>query len=147
MEPQDGGFRDPRPAADLRDRAGQQRDDAADARDEVSGTRDEAAATRDRAARARDVTAGHDADGVLDRFGRLRGRIVERLRRIEDDDVDPAQWRGLDVGTLARLRTEAAGRRRGVAQDRLDLEALMDELVGVLTRGRGDRDSGAGDRQ
>jgi hypothetical protein len=132
--------------AERRDVAAADRDDDAEERDRRSARRDRTAQTRDEYAEDRDVAAGTRRSELGDRLWNLRRQIVERLRRIENTDFDPAAWQNLTPAALTQLRDHAAEQRRLAAVDRGEIQSLIDEILTEVGHGRDERRAAAADR-
>jgi hypothetical protein len=139
--------------ADGRDDRATDRDDTADRRDEAARDRDDAAQQRDIDAEKRFATAQVDAEDLADRLQGLSLQILQRLARIEDSALEPADWSDLPPTALARLDALVAEQRALARLDRQALHALLDDLhdaVGELQRDHQamsrDRRASGGDR-
>jgi hypothetical protein len=146
---------------DSRDERAADRDDAADRRDDITSARDDAADQRDIDADQRDENARVAADDLDDRVQRVSLQILDRLARIENTNLDQADWLDLTPAAFARLEAYAAEQRRLAGLDRAAVYTLLDDLhdaVGDLRGGQhaagrdrhhslGDRRHSGGDRR
>ncbi|WP_433278270.1 hypothetical protein ACQPZA_03355 [Pseudonocardia xinjiangensis] len=132
--------------AERRDDAAADRDDGADERDVSSARRDRTAESRDEHAEDRDAAARTHRSDLGDRLWDIRRQIVERLRRIEDTDIDPAAWQNLTPAALAQLRDHAAEQGRLAALDRAAVSSLIDEILTEVGPGHDEHRAAAADR-
>lgn len=134
-------LRDPRPVADQRDELAAVRDETADQRDDASYARDVDAESQDRAAQDRDAETTLRLRNVVERLGRLRDEILDRLDRLDSDGPEqpPRQ-----PGSGPPTPPDTARRK---AEDRAALEALFDETIGVIHREAAAQGAAAGDRR
>ena len=115
------------------------RDDAADRRDEITRARDDDAEQRDIEADQRDENARTTADHLADNIHKISLQILDRLRRLESNTLDQADWPDLTPAALARLDACTAEQRRLAGLDRAAVYALLDDLhdaVGDLAGSR-----------
>ncbi len=133
-------------SAERRDASAADRDDAADCRDLTATNRDEAAEKRDVHAGDRAVQAGRSADDLDAHLAHARQQILDRLSRLENVSVDPADWPDLSSAGLARLRAHASEQRRLAALDRMAIGDVLDDLRREISHSRRDRLAGARDR-
>lgn len=132
---------------DDRDDDAADRDDAADDRDLCASDRDTVAGKRDAQAVDRDDQAVLIEQELRDRLDQVRQQILDRLARLENTSVDPADWRELTPAALARLRDHTAEQRHLAALDRAALSDLLDDLRNLADRSVGDRVACSRDRQ
>jgi hypothetical protein len=137
----------PRWAADGRDDRATDRDDAADRRDDLARERDITAEQRDVAAEERLARTQADADDLADRLHRISRQILDRLARIEDLDLDHADWSDLTPAALARLDALVAEQRALARLDRQALHALLDDLHDAVAELRRDHQAASRDRR
>ncbi|WP_433506948.1 hypothetical protein ACQP04_11000 [Pseudonocardia halophobica] len=135
-------LRDPRPDAYRRDAIATGRDEVAEHRDEDSAVRDGDAGARDQLARRRDARMAAQLHQLTERLSALRAEILDRLDRI--DGVAPARHLPLESeGTSPEGEQDP----RRALEDRNALEALLDEIIAVLTRQAAVLGAAAGDRR
>ena len=108
----------PRSSVDGRDDRAADRDDTADRRDDTTRDRDEAAHQRDTEADKRDEQARDSADDLTGHIRQIGRQIVDRLARIENTTLDPADWPDLTPAALARLEARITEQRRLAGLDR-----------------------------
>lgn len=133
--------------ADARDDRAGDRDDTADRRDEVARDRDSTAQQRDIDAEERLAAAQAGADALADRLHRTSLQILDRLARIEDTEVDRADWPDLPPAALARLDALIAEQRALARLDRQAVHALLDDLHDAVEELRRDHRAASRERR
>ena len=137
----------PRSSVDGRDDRATDRDDTADRRDDTTRDRDEAAHQRDTEADKRDEQARDSADDLTGHIRQIGRQIVDRLARIENTTLDPADWPDLTPAALARLEARITEQRRLAGLDRAAIGTLLDEIQRALGDRRHDRMGAGNDRR
>jgi hypothetical protein len=132
---------------DRRNDSAADRDDLADGRDVAATDRDTTAYLLDVQADDRDERAGRNAGDLHDRLTRIERQLLGRLTRMENTDVDPADWPELAEAGLARLRAYTAEGGRLAALDRAAIGNLLDDLRAAIGDSRIDGTAAARDRR